>query len=295
MKRLKAFLGSSTVRWTRRLVLYPLALLAAVAIGNQFPKDRLFNFFDSKSTKVVIHGSAFSNIQQMNRVVQQGTAKVQDRPKNSSSTNVAATFQDRQTIQTKPTVQDRQTVQGRPLSFSPPPIAFRVEDRTRPSDDSRQNNASRLASLTQQYSSTPDASKREELQKQMLDVLLVEFNASQSMEREKLTSAKQQIKLWENTLDKRDTMKREIIESQLFKLLQLPVPLDFDFRGEKNMNLNEPTTNQTQLDAYWSSQSAAQTLQEDAVPPALENGKAVSDASPLPNAIPSEQIDNTAY
>ncbi len=276
MKRLKAILGSSTVRWTRRLVLYPLALLAAVAFGNQFPKDRLFNFFDSKSTAVASHDIVTSNIQPLNRVVQQGTTKVQDRPRTSSSSFASSG-------------------QSRTFSVPPSPSSSYVEDRTRPFDDSRQGNASRLASLTQHYSATPDASKREELQKQMLDVLLAEFNASQSVEREKLTSAKQQIKLWENTLDKRDTMKREIIESQLFKLLQRPVPLDFDFRGEKNMNLNEPTTNQTQLDAYWASQSAAQTVPKDAELPALETGNAASDATPIPNAIPSEQIENTAY
>ncbi len=276
MKRLKVFLGSSTARWTRRLVLYPLALLAAVAIGNQFPKDRLFNFFDSKSTAVAIPVNAPSNIQPLNRVVQQRTAKVEDRPRTSSSPFASSG-------------------QSRTFSVPPSPSSSYVEDRTRPFDDSRQGNASRLASLTQHYSATPDASKREELQKQMLDVLLAEFNASQSMEREKLTSAKQQIKLWENTLDKRDTMKREIIESQLFKLLQRPVPLDFDFQGEKNMNLNEPTTNQTQLDAYWSTQSATQMLPKDAEPPALETGNAAPDATPIPNATSPEPIDNTAY
>jgi hypothetical protein len=295
MKRFHAFLGSSTFRWTRRLVFYPLALLAAAAIGSQFSTVQLSSTTVApiaEANPFIVYGKTTAPTQPITRVAQQGSAKVVDVPKQAISID-APNVSNR----TRPgNFSNARSASSQPsFDLGAPPSTFAGRQPAAPSVDSFRIQVSNFA---QEFRSTPDAAERERLLKQMLDLLLNEFNASQSAEREKLNAAKKKIELWETVLDKRDTMKREVIESQLFQILNRPDPLEFKFQVDMQfMNPSEPAIDQSQLDAFFNEQSSMLPMPNTETENSGEADGATSIEAPAANPIPvpQESAESGAY
>ncbi len=102
---------------------------------------------------------------------------------------------------------------------------------------------------TEILSAADDKPKLAKLLREMLELSIKQFDEGQASERAKLSKEKNRLAIWETGIEKRQSLKRQLVESMIAKSLKSPDILDWTYSG--NTPQSAQVLYQELLDELW--------------------------------------------
>lgn len=108
-----------------------------------------------------------------------------------------------------------------------------------------------LSNHLKKYLESKAPEERLQAQKELIDLIVSSFDSTQAAERTKIDAFEKRLAVWKRAVEKRESMKREVVEGYLAQMLGIPNPTSWNFSGEGVMNSLSTLPDQESLESYW--------------------------------------------